>query len=440
MVIRPITMGLDIGKIVTDLIKWDEIFDEFLNAVMHSPLWGKTGVFLEEVAPKVGAALFAIWVRSQGAIGKAAGDSVDEVEKLAGPTLLKAAAAGLSDYFGMKIDPGEIRPHAGFDGRRELSDKLGSLILGSMFGQFENATELTPEQGRDNAEAMIGFNLSTALEGWMGGVLTTGFLSKFFPTWADLDDIISQNLGFGRANRRVMGPLLTALIVTPFTWWLNQRLKPEILRETQLVRALYRDQITEDEYFETMGRHGWSRERAAILKVVNSRLLEKEDIQRAVEMGSIREDELPEIFGTLGYAPDMAEVMRLNTIHERVRTIFNAFESVGRDMFRDGEIDEPEYRSILGQAARSDVEVEAMLALGLLERSRMKADPEKLRRVPRGTVERAYRERIINRAQLGTFYTDQGYPEGDRQIMLALQDLLLARAIGGQIEATEEES
>ncbi len=283
--------------------------------------------------------------------------------------------------------------------------------------------------GRVNADRVIGLNISTALEGWMGGVLTTGFLSKFFPSWADLDDILAQNVGFGRANRRVLGPLLTTLVTTPFQWYLNERFKPRIFAPGQAVRALYRNQITEDQYFEVMGRLGWDREKAAALKVVNGRLLEKEDIFRAVELGIVKEEDLADLYGTLGYPPDLAEIMTVTTIQDRMRTINNALESTARDMFRDGEIDEARYRDLLATAERSPEEIEALVGLGIIELGRQATKPPPERRVPRGTMERAYREGLIFRNQLEEFYVEQHYPPEDRDVMLRLQDLLILKGL-----------
>lgn len=409
--------------------KLKEWTEELINTIVNGPWPGVLQEVVEETIPRVLAVGFALWVRFQGELGKTVGTMVDIVEAVAGPELQKMVAVGLSDFFGREIKPEEIGMHGGFPGRSKLADELGSLILTEMFGEFEAGGELSPELGRANADRVIGTNISTALEGWMGGVLTTGFLAKFFPNWADLDDILAQNVGFGRANRRVLGPLLTTLVTTPFSWYLNERFKPRIYNETQAVRALYRDQITEDDYFSGMARLGWDREKASVLKVVNGRLLEKEDIAKAVELGAIKTDELLDLYKTLGYAPDLAEIMRTVTIQDRMRTINNALESVARDMFRDGEIDEPAYRSLLLDAERSPEETEALVGLGLIERGRDQTKPPKDRRISRGVMERAYREGLILRTELETYYVEERYPDRDRAIMLQLQDLLKEKAL-----------
>lgn len=433
----------DIFETLADLAidppDWGKLFRAWLFEIVDGPLSGWFNELAETIIPKAGAVAYAVWVKGQGEIGRGFGEAIDEVEKTAGPVLLEAAAAGLSDYFGQKITPEEIGLHKGFDGRRELSDRLGKLIFDSMFSTFGTARAITPESGLENAESMLGFNLSTALEGWFGGVLTTGYMSKLFPNWADLDSLMQQHLGFGRMNRRIMQPLLDELIVIPLRQHIHEIFRSEILGESQVVRALFRGAIDEDEYFDTMARHGWNRTKAAQLKVINGRLLEKEDIAKAVELGILTKEELPEIFRGLGYPPDLAEIMTTVTVEDRIRTINNALESVARDMFRDGEIIDSEYRILLADAGRSELETNRLVALGRLEQARAQSQPQKIRRVPRGTVERSFREGLITLEQLVGFYEEQRYPSGDVALMSALQQLLVIKALPPPAESPGED-
>ncbi len=418
-----------LADLAIDPPDWGKLFRAWLFEIVDGPLAGWLGDLTETLLPKAGAIAYAVWVKGQGEIGKGFGLAIDEVEKTAGPHLLAAAAAGLSDYFGQEITPGEIGLHKGFDGRRALSDRLGLLIFDSMFETFGTSREITPESGLENAQSMLGFNLSTALEGWFGGVLTTGYLSKMFPNWADLDTLLQQHLGFGRMNRRIMQPLLDELIVIPLRHHIRDIYRSEILTEGQLARALFRGVIDDDQYFEVMALHGYDRTKAAQLKVVNGRLLEKEDITKAVELGILTKDELPEIFRGLGYPPDLADIMTTVTLEDRIRTINNALETLARDMYRDGEIRDDEYRVLLADAGRSELEQNRLIALGVLERVRQGSQPKKIRRIPRGTVERSFREGLITLQQLTDFYKEQSYPAGDIAVMSLLQLVLAGRSL-----------
>lgn len=412
-----------IPKIALESVDWNKWVQTAINSIINGPLPGKLQDVFEQLLPRVAAFVFALWVRSQGIIGKAAGDAIDQVEREAGPALQKMAAAGLQDYFGVPVNPNELPLHAGFRGIEPLAGKLGDLIFRSMFEAFETPRELTPDVGFENAKRVLDFNLATALEGWMGGVLTSGYLSSFFPNWADLDDIIQQTMGFGRANRRIMAPILNALIVTPFTWKMNETFQPNIFNEQQAARALFRGEIGDEEYFTIMARLGWSRPRAASLKAVNARLLEKEDVLKGLELGAIKEQELFDLFTALGYPPDLAEVMRTVTIQDRMRSVFNALEAQARDMFRDGEIDETRFRSMMQLAQRSETETEAWLALATIEKGRRKPPEKKVRRITTGDMETAYKEALIPLTELSSYYVELGYPDRDRELLLQLVEL-----------------
>lgn len=362
-------------------------------------------------------------------LGRIAGNKIDAVEKNAAPELLKAAAAGLSDYFGIDITPEELSVRGGTDKRRQVSDKIGKFVMQQMFGEFDRPGELTPKQGHENAERLLGFNLSTALEGWMSGILSSSVLTKLFPNWADLDEVVAQNLGLGRLNRRILGPLLDATIVIPWRWDINKRLRPRFFSETQALRALFRGEISDEDYFEALARIGWSREKAATLKVVNARLLEKEDITKAIELGIMTEDEAKEQFRSLGYPPDLAEVMQRLAIDDRIRTLNNAIESTARDMFRDREIDEVEFRRLLDVSGRSILETDIMIGLAFIERSRP-------RRMTRGLMERALRDDFIDLGAYRSYLVQEGYAPDD---VVLLEQMALQRKFDQEEKERERE-
>ena len=386
------------------------VTEEVTSSVVSGPIPGMISKAFADGLTAAGSALLELLIKASSRIGEEIGKDIDNVEKVAGPTLLKAAAAGLSDYFGVDITADELGIRGGTDQRRAASEKIGKFVLARMFGELGEAGPITPEQGSENASRMLGFNLSTALEGWLAGILGSSILSSLIPNWADLDEIVASNLGLGRLNRRIMAPLLNLLVVEPHNWDLNKRFRQRIFSDTQAVRALFRGETTDEEYFETMARLGWSRERAATLKVVNGRLPEKEDFARMLESKLITEEELPELFGTLGFEPGLADVMSAIVRDDRVRTLNNALESLARDMFRDREIDEQEFRRLIKVAQRSEVEEAILVGIAFIERSRPK-------RLTRAQMERAFDEGLIDLGRLRDFYLEEGFAITDALIL-----------------------
>lgn len=375
--------------------------------------------FIAELA--AGLVEFSIEISS--AIGKRVGDAVDDFEAQAGPTILKAAAAGLSDYFGTSISPGDIDPNRGFSERFGFAERLGRMTLENMFGAFQVPGPLTPDDGKTNAERIIGFNIATALESWVGSVHTLTPLLKYIPSWADLDDVMSANLGLGRANRRVIGPLLKTLIVDPFTWDLNRRFTPSLFSESQLVRLLNRRVIDQAEYFEKMSWLGWSNASSAKWLTLASTQPGKEDISRALELGLISEAQALALFEAQGFTEGAAKVMLELAKNDRVRTLNTAVENEARSMFREREIDEAELRSILKSAGRTDEEIRVFLGIALLERSRTT-------KLPRSIMEEGFRRGLIPLSRLSEYYEKAGYSVEDRVLLeeLAVADRLATLA------------
>lgn len=380
---------------------------------------GPTSALIAEVT----ATIVELFIDITSEIGKRIGESVDEFESTAGPAIEAAAAAALSDYFGTTISVGQISRGRSPGQRFAFAQNLGAFILEQMFGAFDFPGQITPELGRENAERILGFNVSTTLESWLGKVVSSTPLTRWIPNWADLDDVMQQTLGLGRINRRIMGPLLKTLVADPFAWDLNRTFTPQLFNAGQLVRLVNRKAIDEGTYFEQMSWHGFDQAKAANMRLLLSRLPEKEDIAKMLELGIITPERTQAIFEGLGFTPTGAEAMVAVTEDDRVRNINNAIESTARTMFRSREIDESELQVILNKVGRSPAEVEIFLGLARVERSRPRA-------MPRGVMEEGFRKGFIPLGRLREYYEAEGFSLDDRILLeeMAVEDRLEAEA------------
>lgn len=401
---------------------WWAVFFQQLIQNLPSIFEGNKEV-LSSVAAEVAATIveFAIEVTSE--IGKRVGESVDEFEQTAGPEIERAAAVALSDFFGVSISAGQISRGRSSGAKFAFAENLGSFVLEQMFGAFEVPTGITPDSGRAGAERMLGFNIGTTIESWLGSVVSKAPLVRWIPNWADLDEIMMQALGLGRMNRRIMGPLLKVLIADPFLWDLNRTFTPALHGTADLVRLVNRRIINEATFFEQMSWHGFDQEKATQFRLTRSRLPEKEDIAKMLELGLIDAAKTQEIFEGLGFTESGAQTMVAVTEDDRIRNINNAIESTATDMFRDREIDESEYNVVLGKAGRSPAEIEILVGLGRVQRSRPRA-------LPRGVLEKAFREGFIPLGRLREYYETEGFSLDDRVLLeeMAAVDRLEAEA------------
>jgi hypothetical protein len=404
---------------------WTAFWSEFWRATFEHVPSGlelskeSAGGFVAEIA----AWLIELSISITAEIGKRIGEGTDEWEAQAGPTILRAAARGVSDYFGVDVSPSQLDPARSTSSKFDFAEQLGRLVLENMFGAFTVPQSLNPDVGRQNAERMLGFSIATALESFIGQVTAEAPLMRFIPNWADLDDLLSQNLGLGRANRRVIGPLLKTLVVDPFTWDLNRRFAPHKFSPSELLRLKNRRIVDDGEFEEQMSWMGFSKEASGRFQVLNTTYPGAGDISRMLELTLISEEQAKAIFQAQGFSETGSAAMVTLAKEDRVRSINTAMESVGRDMYRGREIDEPELRSILQAAGRAPGEIDAFLGLAQLERSRP-------RELPRGDVEDGFRRGLIPLSRLREYYSHFGYSLDDQVLLeeMAVEDRIAAEA------------
>ncbi|MGH7823423.1 MAG: hypothetical protein ACREQ9_26985 [Candidatus Binatia bacterium] len=402
---------------------WNEFWGEFWGATFEN-----FPTSLELSAEPLGGAiaqivsfLAEVLIGITAELGKRYGEGIDEFEQNAGPTILNAAARGVSDYFGVSVSAGDLAGNRPFSEKHRFAEQLGRLVLENMFGAFDVPRPLTPDAGRDNAERLLGFNIATALESWLGQITAEAPLLRFIPNWADLDDLLSQNLGLGRANRRVLGPLLKTLIVDPFTWDLNRRFAPERFSPAELVELENRRRLEPGEFSEQMSWHGYSDRTAGMFRMLKSRLPGPGDLARLIELELITPERAQAALEAQGYIEETAALLVRVIQEDRVRTINTAMETVARDQYRDRVIDGAEYRSVLIAAGRAPGEIDSLLALGELERSRP-------RDLPLSTYEEGFIRGLIPLSALREKYEVLGFSLPDRV-------LLEEMAVGDRLEA-----
>jgi len=348
---------------------------------------------------------------------------IQRMEREAEPFLMEFVVDGLNDFFGTKLGPDSLRERGILGAPRGGADQIGRAVLTAMFQSLEHPAQITPAAGFENAQRLVSFSLGTAIEGWLMGNLEKSMLHEFFPEWGNLDDVVAQNLGMGRLIRRVLAPLLNALVVEPTTRQLNKTFLPGFLTETQAVRAYNAGFIGEGEFFGIMAEHGWTRERAALLRVIAGKTLSEADVERGRDVGALGEQEALRALQALGYNADLAgkqfeilELARLRKVEERVAT-------VAGDMYRDREISEAEYRSALKAAGKSDEETTGLLGLGHIERSRPHA-------LERSTIEQGFVAGLVSLGRLRRYYELEGFALEDQVLLeqLALRRKLDAEA------------
>jgi hypothetical protein len=390
---------------------YSDVFKLFWRTLFFDDPTGKQ--VKEKLAPvvsEIATFILSVVIALQGKVGQYVGKAIVTAEERGDEYLQKAAAFGLSDFFGVPVSPGEVGGREDGGARNDLGQRLGVMLMESMFGSFQGQQDILPVQGLENAERLLGLNLTLALKGWLLGTLGLGYLEHYFPSWGNLKDIVSQSLGLGRVARRAMAPLLNALIVEPLTRDLNSRFRPKQLTVAEAVRALNRGEISDDEYFDVAGEAGYTRARAAFLKVVHSTLPGVSEAAAFFQLGIFDDAALTNHFKALGFHPDFIEPLVHYVQQQRNLTYKNETEKIVQGMVAAREMDDVEGANLLRSIGRTPAEVETLLGNARLLRSKPK-------RLTEADAQLAYEEGFMSLSDLSRFHQLEGYAPDDAIIL-----------------------
>lgn len=186
-------------------------------------------------------------------------------------SLSELSAAAVEDLLGVKVDQNALRRRAGRGGRDAMAASLGNTIIRSLVG---DATSIAPSD--EPAGRYVANVTKFGLEGWLSGWTMEFLTSVWGPfghieTFGELDDILAQSLGFGRLSRRVLGPYVDTLVVTPTRWQVNKTYRPELLTPAQAVMMFHRKRWTHDQMMEECARQGYSDDRIEALMAASEK-------------------------------------------------------------------------------------------------------------------------------------------------------------------------
>jgi hypothetical protein len=335
---------------------------------------------------------------------------LERMKSAAEPYLLEFVVDGLNQYFGTRLGTESARSYGILGPPREESTQIGRAVLTAMFQSLSAPAEITPEAGFENAQRFLTFSMHSAIEGWLLKNVEGAQLHEWFPHWGDLHELVAANLGVGRLMRRVLAPLLNILLVQPTTRKLNKAFFPATPSEGQVARFVAAGYISEEAYFSRMAELGWTRELAALLKVVNSKMLTESDVEQARLVHAMSEEDALQALRKLGYGEDLArakfhiiELVRLRKIEDEVATL-------ARTMYANREISEAEYRSALEAAGKPDSEVEGLLGLGRLDQSRPT-------RLSLARIESAFVDGLVDLSRFRQWTELEGYALEDQVVL-----------------------
>jgi hypothetical protein len=341
---------------------------------------------------------FAAWIlefllKSAGKIAVYLATTIARGEDRADPVFRQLTDAAIQDLTGAPPGSGH-----GAVGRQLLDAMTGGSAAGA-------GGNLQP--GTAGAEAYMEMVMKLALEGYLEGslfhALSLGYLEKF----GELDDILANVLGVGRATRAVMRPILNARVITPTTWHVNKTYRPELLSAGDTARQVARGRWTREQGLEELARQGFSTDRIEAIFNAQRKFFSAGDVRRFVARDYWTNDQGIQHLKDQGYEHQAAlDALRIEGL-KRIEQLEDAQAAAILSSYAGWEINHGQLQSLLGAAISTPAE-RNLLAL-LAETRRELGRP----RLSLGQVEAMVKSGVLSVIDYRNRARDYGYPEDD---------------------------
>jgi len=166
-------------------------------------------------------------------------------------------AAALSELLGYEISPDSFSNGQGPQGLNDRITSIGKALHDLLAGEFVSGGEVTPDQGKANAEKFSGFAINFATGSAFLAILTEACSIGFLKEFRELGEQVAQSIGLGRLQRLALQPLIRNAIQQPYDMYYRNLLRADRLSEAQIVQALRAGDLTEDQARQELAYKGY---------------------------------------------------------------------------------------------------------------------------------------------------------------------------------------
>jgi hypothetical protein len=347
-------------------------------------------------------------------------DTLGKTRQEAAPELNKLIGSTMSELFGVEIKTDELPAGGDLAGNRERARQIGSKLIGVLESEFSPTGEISPEQGRDAANAFTGFTtqftVTSAFVAVLGEILSGGQLESF----RELGIELAENLGLGRLQRRGLSELVGTTVATPYEWFLNKKYRPTELSPKEAVRGQLTGEVTFDKMNETLARAGYSQDKFRVVSEQFYEHLSQEQLRLLKLFGLINEHDYRLFLLRAGFNEEAIDnIEKVDEIKEKRAVSLQIANSLRSDVV-DGVITSDEYADVLGRLALSDAERAGFTSI-LGEFVNLPR-----RTLTLGQMRQAFLDATIDVGEFEAYLVRVGYRESDIQILVI--DALLRSA------------
>lgn len=349
------------------------------------------------------------------ALSKVAGPMVAGIAEgtIEGTEDLKATAAKIvGKLFGVSAGAGDIGNGVGSGG---ISTSVADVLLKGLAG---DGSALAPSDA--NARRFLETSLHIAIDGWAQGLImeilseaeTVGIVKA--EQIGELSHVITGALGLGRLTRRVLGPYINTVAVTPFEWQVNKTYRPKLLAARELARQVARGRIAMDAALEELARQGWSDDRAEAQLSDARQKLGVSDVVDLHRFGGVDDEILRGYLADLGYDDDGKNaILALADTREQVNIVQGALSEITTG-YIDGHLDDADFGPFLASAIPND-DLRALYSdvVALRKKARQK-------RLTKAEIEDAVVRGILSPVDYDVWLEQENYDDQARTVLSLL--------------------
>lgn len=226
-----------------------------------------------------------------------------------------------------------------------------------------------PTPSTEPAERWMGEVVRMSVQSWVQGFIAEAATDAIpfidgLETYGALEDKLEATMGLGRLSRQVLNPYVHRTVVEPLEWALNKQYRSQQLTLSQAIRAWRGGFITDAEFGETYGRHGYTDRLARAVAAETQKRHTVDDYELLFRVGRATRDQLVQSLKEDGFdlsgAENEADIPRIKRIVAFERAMANdavAAYATGRitdrqlDDFIDGNTIDDEERNQLRELA-----------------------------------------------------------------------------------------
>jgi len=341
-------------------------------------------------------------------------DGLEAAKENSGDGINRLIAAVIQDLMNVNVAP-QLSGSGGGSGNATVDPTAtGNALFGVLTDLFGGLQPITPDQGQQNAKALLGFGVNFAI--------VTGFLGLIggFVPFAHVDELkgfgedLAHVLGLGRLTHTAVTPLIRNMISQPLDLWLRDILRPDRLSEAQLVRALHAGQLDQDTFNQAMAEKGYRDQDIALLIQDLAAKVQGSELETLVRYGVITTDQAVSQLQNQGM-PQASAQQEMQALDEaKGDSQVGAFLSDLENARVAGFMSQVEFSANVDDLPLSDEE-------DRLYRKRVAAKVERTRKtLSEGQVMKCVVDGILDFNYFDTWLTNEGYSSDDQTALYFL--------------------